>query len=105
MSEENHDQNQEHISLPSFSSAGVVVLCIIIFFLGPIIGKTGSLILFGALCCVIFWQAFSPGQYEKMKQTYPDMERSFWILNNLVYHLLIPVVLLVIGYGFLRFLR
>ncbi len=92
-------------SRPSFSPVFIIILGVVIFFLGPLVGKVWALVLASGLLGFVLWQAFSPGQYDEMKKTYPDMARSDWILNNLLHHLLIPAALIGGFYACLRFLK
>ncbi len=102
MSDKEQSAELEQPVLPSFSPAVVVLLSCVIFFLGPVIGKTLALALAGVLVTSILWQSLSIQQYQKMKQFYPQMQRSFWIVNKLVYHLIIPIVILGLVYLFFK---
>ncbi len=105
ISEENDQENPEPISLPSFSSVGIILIGVAISFLGPVITKIGALALVVLLAGFLLWRALSTGQYEKTKETYPGMKRSFWILNNLLYHLLIPALFFGAVYLYFRFVH
>lgn len=91
-------------NLPSFSFIPVALIVAVIFLLGPIISKQVVYGLLTLLLIAIFYEAFSQSQFEKMRITYPEMSRRLWIINTLVYHLLIPIIFLsiaLLGYRFL----
>lgn len=97
-------QEQDEKSLPSFSLVPVFLMIVALFFLGPFIGKYGAYGLFALLVGAVLFEAFSPSQFQKMRQTYPEMDRHFWIVNCLVFHFLLPVliaVVLLMGLSFL----
>lgn len=100
----NDPEKTEPISRPSFSPAFIIILGVVIFFLGPLVGKVWALFLASGLLAFVLWQAFSSGQYKEMQKTYPAMTRSFWIVNSLVYHLVIPGAIFAAVYLFFRFL-
>jgi hypothetical protein len=104
---QDNDLNEEEYkekSLPSFSFVPIFLLAIAIFFLGPFIGKYVTYGLIGLLVGGVLFEAFSPSQFNKMTQTYPEMDRSYWILNSLLFHLLLPVLITVVLLLALRFL-
>jgi len=91
-------------NLPSFSFVPVVLIVIVVFLLGPVISKQVVYGLLTLLIIAIFYEAFSQSQFEQMRKTYPEMSRRFWIINILIYHLLVPTVFLsiaLLGYYFL----
>lgn len=98
MSDVKPNQDATPTSLPSFSPILVVISGFILFFVAPYTGKTLVLLLSFILVAVLIWHAFSRRQYEKMRQTYPQMKRGFWITNNLVYHLAIPAAFFLVVY-------
>lgn len=103
MSDDKKNDDAVPVSLPSFSFVGSILLGVVLFFLGPVITKTGVLVLLLFLVAFVLWQAFSPGQYDKMTESYPEMARSFWIINNLIYHLVIPGGICAVVYLWFRF--
>ncbi len=91
-------------NLPSFSFVPVTLIVIVVFLLGPVISKQGVYGILTLLVTVIFYEAFSQSQFKQMRKTYPEIPRRFWIINILVYHLLVPIVFLsvaLLGYYFL----
>jgi len=78
---------------PSWPYPVFLFLYVVIFLVTPAVGSTVGLALFCALMALCVWNAASRRQYEQSRKKYPDLSRSDYVMNNLVFPVIIPLVL------------
>jgi len=79
---------------PSWPYPTILFLYVVIFFLTPVLGMSTGLILFFGLMGFCVWGAVSRNQYEKLLKSYPDLPRSDYVLNNLIFPVILPLIVL-----------
>jgi len=90
---------------PSWLFAPILVLYIIIAVITPYIGMTIGLILFFALVSFFIWNAVSLKSYEKTRASYPGYSRSEYILNNLIFQTVLPLIIFSVLVWFVSTIR
>jgi len=68
----------------------------VIYLIVPYIGDIIGLILFFGLMCACIWMAVSKDYYEDLKEGYPSLTRSEYIINSLLFPVLIPLIVLIV---------
>lgn len=85
---------------PSWPYPIVFVLCVVIFLITPYTGASIGIVLFIALMAWFIWAAASKTKYEKIKGTYPSLSRQDYILNMLIFPVMVPVIIFLIIFYF-----
>jgi len=80
---------------PSWPYPSILFLYLVIFLLTPHIGEIAGLILFFSLMSASLWGALSPGQYQKIIQRYPTLPRRDYVINMLLFPVLVPLLIFV----------
>jgi hypothetical protein len=81
---------------PSWPYPTILFLYVLVFLITPTIGTTIGLVLFFGLMGVCLWGAVSRSQYEKMQKRYPSLLRSAYVMNMIVFPVVVPLVILVL---------
>ncbi len=81
---------------PSWPYPTFLFLYAVIFVLTPMIGETIGAILFFGLVLFCLWGAVSRKQYELLKKRYPNLSRSDYVLNNLLFPVIVPMIIFVV---------
>ena len=81
---------------PSWPYPSILFLYIVIFLIAPVAGGTIGLILFFGLMGACVWNAVSQSQYEKLKENYPDLPRSDYLFNSLIFPVIVPLIIFVL---------
>jgi len=96
MTEDNTDRVEENTTdletRPSWPYPTFLFLYVVIFVLTPMVGRTIGMILFWGLLLFCFWGAVSRKQYEMLKKRYPGLSRYDYVLNNLLFPVVIPLI-------------
>ena len=99
----NDQIENENDRRPSWSFIPVLVLYFIIAALVSWIGKAAALLAL-LLPAVCLWSALSRKQYEQTRRSYPNYPRGDYVLNSIMFHIVIPwgiiLVFALLGYLF-----
>lgn len=81
---------------PSWPYPTFLFLYVVIFLITPVVGPTvGSLLFFGLLVFCL-WGAVSRNQYKQLKKRYPSLSRPEYVLNNLIFPVIVPFIIFVV---------
>jgi hypothetical protein len=81
---------------PSWPYPTFLFLYVVIFFITPFVGSTIGLIMFFGLLGFCLWGAISPDQYEQLRKSYPALSRHDYVLNNLIFPVIVPLIIFII---------
>ena len=85
--------NVEEPQYPSHPYPTIIVLYLLFFLIAPFTGIYISLALFFGLMGLCFWNAISLKSYKKIREHYPHIDRSYWIINGLLFPVIIPLLI------------
>lgn len=77
---------------PSWPYPTFLFLYVIIFFIAPFAGDVVGLFLFFGLVAFCLWGAVSKKQYEQLKKSYPGLTREDYMVNNLLFPVVVPLI-------------
>jgi len=88
----------DEISRPSWAPIQIVIIYLILAVTAAFIGKAAGLLILLFLGYSI-WSALSKKEYEKMRRSHPGYKRGDYILNSIIFHVVVPwaVILIIIG--------
>ena len=89
-----HDEEADR--RPSWSYPTILFLYVLVFLITPTIGTTIGLTLFLGLMGVCLWGAGSRNQYEKTQKKYTSLLRSEYVLNMIVFPVVVPLIIFVL---------
>lgn len=81
---------------PSWPYPIMIILYVAIFLSPPILGEMVSLALFLVLVSFCVWAAVSKRNYEKLKINYPELTRSDYMLNMLIFPVILPLIIFIL---------
>ena len=96
MKNESEDQlahDAETDRRPSWSYPTVLVFYVVVFLITPTIGTTIGLVLFFGLMGFCLWGAVSRSQYEGLQKKYPSLLRSEYVMNMIVFPVVVPLTI------------
>ena len=100
--EEALENTEEPEGRPSWPYPTFLFLYVVILILTPMVGTTVGLILFFGLLSFCFWGAISRKQYELLRKRYASLSRKDYVINNLIFPVIVPIIIFVVLMVFMQ---
>ena len=88
---------------PSWPYPTILFLYLVILIITPVAGSTIGLLLFCGLLGFCLWGALSRKQYEQLKKRYPSLSRNEYVLNNLLFPVVLPLFISIVFMAYKHF--